>query len=65
LEVYVREAESVAQMKWEYVIVTIYTGNQKDSSAGELTRLGEEGWEAVSAWSDGGLGSYVLMKRKK
>jgi hypothetical protein len=51
-------------MKWEYLMRQIAPFD--DDSTKELNQLGDEGWEAVSAWSSAFSGdNFVLLKRKK
>jgi hypothetical protein len=56
--------------KWEYYVYQ----PRYDRTAGTLettqhqqwlNRLGEEGWELVSAYSDGLVATYVLKRPKK
>ena len=56
-------------MKWEYRIETIYVLQDSPSALREtehkMNRFGEDGWEAVSVWDEGGIYGYVLFKRPK
>jgi len=58
-------------MKWEYKIVEYSIGTfsqDKPPEAGELNKLGEEGWELVSAFqavSGYGKGMGVILVFKK
>jgi hypothetical protein len=54
-------------MKWEYQIVKIASTSHIGAieyPADELNILGEEGWEAVSSWSNP-VGAFILLKRQK
>jgi len=51
--------------KWEYLIVTVYLGHAgKMRSMEELNQLGDEGWEAISAWAEYDE-NRVLLRRPK
>lgn len=52
--------------EWEYMILKIYVGSESliERSEEKLNELGGEGWEAISAWADGSLGSHVLLRRQ-
>jgi hypothetical protein len=51
-------------MKWEYHIIRFADSSHLKDAEADLNTLGQNGWEAVSAWySDSDFGTYVLLKR--
>jgi hypothetical protein len=57
-------------MKWEYVVERLHTRLGEGLAMAEtellLKKLGDEGWEAVTAWHQGGPGenrTYMVFKR--
>jgi hypothetical protein len=53
-------------MQWEYKLKHIFVSDSLiEGAESELNEWGEEGWEAVSAWGDESLGSFVILKRPK
>lgn len=54
-------------MKWEYRVIKINPSSHlgtADYLTEDLNAKGEEGWEAISSWTNP-VGVFVLLKREK
>lgn len=50
--------------RWEYHLLSIFTGKRQAESMADLNALGAQGWEAVSLSHESPGPEWVLLKRR-
>jgi len=54
-----------ATMKWEYRILDSQTFTRQDELQAEFNKLGESGWELVTAHHNSSFNQYVMKRAKR